>query len=494
MRRITCGLLAAALLAATTGMGGRPRAVFTMAMEERLLSLDPHAKDEGVTHSVLSNVYDALVAFDAQMRIVPALALSWENPDELTWRFRLRPGVTFHDGRRLSAADVRHSLERAGGRPVGYYLASVAAVRVVDDLTVELVTARPSPVLLNKLTFVRIVPVGSPDTISTPIGTGAYRVVSYAPGDSLVLAANPGHWGGRPAIGNAVIRFIQDSKQRLQALLDGRVHLIRDVTALDLEAAGDISGITVAKSAGLMVGLLGINVRMKGPLAKTKVREAIYWALDPAELIAATKIDAAPIDQLVSPYIVGYLPDLVRNRPDREKARRLLREAGYPKGFAVGLEVTRGALTKSGPVLVRQLAAVGIRVTLKPYEWSDLSDRLGRWQSPFYMVGWSCSSGDASDLFDACLHTADRRNGSYGNANWGGYSNRRLDELIERSGQTLDSRARIEMLQQAMRLAMRDLPLVPLYVKSRLYAHHPQVLFTPRQDGYVRLNEIGFRR
>ncbi len=490
--RPAIGLVAAA--AALSLLSCRPQrqpgAEFRVAMEGELLTLDPHLKDESVTHSALFNIYDPLVAFDAQMRIVPALAASWENPDELTWRFRLRPGVRFHHGAPLTAADVKHSLERARGLGVGYYLGTVSQVRIIDELTVDILTRRPSPVLLNKLTFIAIVPRGYPELEDQPSGTGPYRYVSRNADGSLSLAAHDQSWAGRAAVRSARLLFIATSSERAGVLAAGGADLARDVTEADFDAFRP-AGITIARSPSLMVGFLGVSFTRQSPLSRRAVREAVYWALDPEALLTETRLDAMPSDQLVSPYIVGYLPPERTGRPDRDNARRLLAAAGYPAGVDVTLEVTHAAMAKSGPVIARQLGAAGIRVTLKPYQWPVLSERLAGRRSPFFMVGWGCSSGDASDLFDACLHTPDGRD--YGQANWGGYSNRALDRLIEQSGQTLDSRRRIELLQQAMRMAAADLPLIPIYAKNRTYGLRAGLAFTPRQDGRIRLLEIGGR-
>lgn len=486
-------LLAAAVVGTLSCRAPRRNgAAFTLALEGELLTLDPHLKDESVTHTALFNIYDPLVAFDPQMRIVPALAASWENPDDLTWRFRIRPGVAFHHGAPLTAADVKYSLDRARSQSVGYYLGTVHDVKVIDDLTVDVVTRKPSPVLLNKLTFIAIVPRDYPNLSSKPSGTGAYRFVSRSQDGLLSLSASDASWAGPAAIRNVRMRFMPVAADRAAALARGDVALTRDITEADFDIGRPPAGITLAKSPSLMVGFMGVNFTRRSPLTSRAVREAIYWALDPAQLLAETKLDAIPSDQFVSPYIVGYLPPERARRPDRARAKKLLAGAGYARGVAVTLEVTTVAMAKSGPVIVRQLGQAGIRVILKPYEWPKLSERLNKRLSQFFLVGWGCNSGDASDLFDACLHSPDGQD--YGQANWGGYRNPALDRLIEQGGSTIDNRRRIELMHQAMRIVSADLPLIPLYAKNRTYGFRDDIAFTPRQDGRIKLIEIGYRR
>ncbi|MCU0606634.1 MAG: ABC transporter substrate-binding protein [Candidatus Edwardsbacteria bacterium] len=480
----------AGLLALSCGTGPRRDAV--VAMEDDIITLDPYLHDDSITHSVLANIYDALVAFDRELRLVPSLAERWENPDDLTWRFHLRPGVTFHDGRPLSAADVKYSLERARRGKVGHYLSMVREVRAVDSLTVEVLTRRPYPVLLNKLTFIAIMPAGTPEPVAAPLGTGAYRFVSYRRGAGMTLEARPSHWRGRPAIERATFTVLPEDSARLRALLDGRVDLIRDLDERDLDRIKDRPEVEIISRPGLGVSLLGVNTALGGPLRNRDVRRAVFWALDPAALVAASGMSAGPINQLVSPYVMGYMSEDEYRRPDRARAAQLLRRAGYPRGLALELETSKTAADQIGAELSRQLSLVGIRLTVRGLDWPELSGRMDRRQSAFFLVGWSCSSGDASDLFDACLRTPDTL--GHGSANWGGYRNPALDRLIERSGQTLDSRERIDLLHRAMRLTLEDMPLIPLYVRDRMYGRRAGLSFSPRQDGRIRLDELSWAR
>lgn len=459
-----------------------------MGLESDLLGLDPHRHDENVTYCVMDNIYGHLVEFDDQMRIRPGLAASWENPEENVWRFQLRPGVAFHNGTPCDAADVKFSLDRARSLELGHYLATVKEVRVVDGLTVEVITSRPSPVLLNKLTFIAIVPSGSPDTIVQPVGTGPYRFVSHRSDTDLVLEACRSYWGPKPSIGRVRFRFYEDREKRLEALVSGEVHLVRDVSRADLAKAGNTEHIKLETIPGLSVGFLGFGLGPRSPFGQRQVRQAIYWAVDPKSWIDRIELDAQPSDQFVSPYVVGYLPEYRPVRPDLEKAKSLMSRSRYPRGFATDLEVTQAASTRSGLVIVEQLAKLGIKVRLKVMSWSELSDRILKQRSPFFFVGWSCSSGDASDFLDACLHSPDER--QYGSANWGGYRHVRMDRIIEQAGSTLDNRQRIELLHQAMALALEEMPLVPVYARSRNYAYHQSLDFLPRLDGSLNLSEI----
>lgn len=461
-----------------------------VALDDDIVSLDPHALDDEVTASALANVCQALVGFDPQMRITPLLAQAWENPNDLTWRFRLRPGVRFHDGRLLNASDVVFSLERARSGRLSYYLSQVRTIRAVDEMTVEIVTSQPAPVLLNKLNFIAILPGGTPDSISAPVGTGPYRFEEYQPGRRLVLKAFDGYWGGRPRIPRAEFAVLATPQERLEALARGEIHLAKFVQLRD-SAKHPRAGLIYHSLPGLGVTLLGANVGLPGPLADRRVRQAVYWALDPAKLIEQTGLDARPIGQLVSPFVVGFIPQAEADRPKADRARALLAQAGYGPGLKLELEASISAAPRA-EAAARQLSAVGIDARVVLREWAELTERINRRQARFFLVGWSCNSGDASDLLEACLHS--QGGPGYGSANWCGYSVPELDRQIEQAGRTLDARRRIVLLQQSLSAGLEDMPLIPLYVRDQTYGHCRRLDFRPRQDGWVLISELSFRR
>ncbi len=485
-RRSTLAVVFLAVAAAACGGEAPPRTLL-VAMEQDVRTLDPHRHDDSVTHSVLANVFEPLVTFDPQMRVVPALAVGWSNPNDLTWRFKLRPGVRFHGGQPLTSRDAKFSLERARRFRAAPHLESLVRIDAVDDATLEIGTSVPEPVLLNKLAGVGIVPAGTPEEIAVPNGTAAYSFGSWEPGKVLRLVANDRHWGGAPTLREARFRVLPDAAARAEALAKGELHLARELKRRDLEEAG--TGVRFVSYPGLVVVLLGARFDLPGPLQSRDVRKAIYLAIDPEELVESSGVEAMPVDQVVPPSIFGYLPGGGEPRPDRERARELLRRAGLGGGFAVTLDMAEAFAPNVGRVLTEQLARVGIRTTVVGLEWSLLSARLEKGESPFFSVGWSCN-GDASHLFDALLHT--RKGRSWGVSNFGGYSNPRLDDAIERAGAILSPSRRLEALHEAMRIALDDLPLIPLFNRRRTYGVDARLRFQPRLNGQVILRELSW--
>ncbi len=479
--------------AACSGGTGGGAASLRLVLHSDPQGLDPHLHDEVATHWVLDNVYDSLVTFDADMHVRPALAVDWDNPDDLTWRFQLRPGVRFQDGRPLAAADVVVSLERARSHPqskMSGYLVEVAAVRAVDPRTVEVQTRRPYPILLNKLTFIAIVPRDPPARIARPLGTGPYRFVSYTPGRRLELEAWTGAWGaaGLEIEPRVSIAFEGDAAKRVERLTSGHADLVAYLPSQYADRVGSAPGCAVRSGGGLAVNYLQPRVDAP-PFSDPRVRRAISLAVDREALVRAMLHGrGAPAGQMVGPKVFGYVPEIPPPRRDLAAARQLLAAAGYPRGFDAVLEYRDG---QDVAPLGAQLAEAGIRVRLRPRPWSELYPRLLRGQVAFYYGGWQCSSGDASDLFDNKVHTRDPARG-YGDSNSNGYSNPALDKLIESSGATLNMNERRRILQGAMHLLDADLPLIPLAIPFNLFGVRTTLAWAPRLD--ARIRAAGMRR
>ncbi len=491
VRRGQVLLLAVALF----GVGGcsaeAPPEPLRIALYNDPLTLDPHRRNELLTFAVLRNLYEALTEFDAGAKVGPGLAESWENPSDLRWVFRLRHGVRFHDGRELTAEDVRFSFERARTHPesnVGSYLVSIASVRVVDRYTLEVTTARPYPILLNKLAFVLILPAGSPDRIDTPVGTGPYRLESYVPGKRLALVAFADYWGGAPS--EPRVEFLPEPNlaARIEMLANGQVDIVQEPGPENLERIRALPGCRVLSQDSLG----SIFVLLRGdrpPFSDARVRLAIDLALDrPALVEKVLHGQGTPLGQMVSQNVFGYAPGLDPPPTDVAGARRLLAEAGYPDGLDLELNYRPGRSEEAAGVR-DQLAAAGVRVHLVEVPWADLFKRLLAGDVGFYLGGWFCLSADASDLFDAMVHTREPVQG-YGASNFNRYSNPTLDRLIEESSRNLDLLDRRRSLESCQRLLMTDLNFIPLYSPSVIFGVRKDVEWNLRRDGLILAKSI----
>lgn len=450
-------------------------------------SFDPHERNEFVTFAVLSNLYEGLTTLSPSLRVEPALAERWYNIDERTWRFRLRHGAVFHDGRPLTASDVVFSLQRARRLPTSEfksYLAAVESVREVAADEVEIVTQRPNAVLLARLAFVLIVPKDSPSPIQKPVGTGPFRAADPIGTDLVRLVAFDRHWNGKPPQGEVDMVVVRDA-DRTRALLDGRVDLLLEVNPSQVDAIR-AAGLRVVSNPGPSVDVLQMRVDAP-PFKDPRVRRAVSLALDRKTLVERELLGyGSPAGQLVSRNVFGFDPALEALPQNLGAARRLLTEAGYRAGLDVDLEFQH-TLAIDG--VVQQLREAGFRVEPRPQNWHVLIDRLAKREVRFAYLALVSDSGEAGDLFDSTLHTRDEAHG-FGDSNESGYSNSALDAMIEASGRTarLDERRRI--LQGCMRLVMQDMPLVPVYERNLIWGVRPGVAFEPRADGRVVLRDV----
>ena len=469
MRGVTIALVS--LYASCRGPEPAASSRLVLGQPVSALTLDPHLHDEESTYSTLEHFYDRLVAFGTDMELLPELALTWQNPTDTLWRIRLRRDVVFHDGRPFGAEDVAATIRRARALPgsrVAYYLESVSDVRVVDEETVEIVTAGPSPVLLNKLAFIGIVPRDTPLVpVTRPVGTGPYRFVSGAPGATIEGERFGKYWGPRPSW--QTVRFVSfpDARGRGEAVPSGAADA---VSRFPHEMAGWASrqgSMKLVSAPGLGVTMLGFSLRPPSPFADIRVRRAFAAAIDRSSLLPEEERRySIPMDQFVPAGVFGHMPGISPERPDPVAAKRLLADAGFPPAAGVRLAFA-DTHADVGRALVRQLGDAGIHVVPEPLTQSGLYERFSADPPVLFLMSWAAGTGDGSDVLEALFHTP---SGGFGAANRFGYSRPDLDALVVRAARSLDPATRRDALWAAFRLLGTDLPALPLLLRSNLYA------------------------
>ena len=471
-------------------------------------SLDPHFHNETPTNSVNANIFDGLVNFDQDLNPYPVLAESWEVLDDVTWQFKLRKNVTFHNGNAFTADDVVWSFNRAKTSDKSGFKGSISAIKAVekvDEHTVNIMTNGPFPILLRKLTYLRIMDKEYSEGLTdeelgrNPVGTGPYELVSWKRGQSIVLKANQEYFADQPAIDKVEIRPLTNDSTRVAAILSNAVHLINRVPVRDVERIKSKDQLQFFMVPGLRLIYLQMDQwRNKSPYVEgvdtnpfldVRVRKAMYYGID-EEAIAKHIMGgfAVPAAQYYPEAVNGHDPSVTRPAYDPDKAKALLKEAGYADGFTVTLDSPNDRYINDEKIVqavASSLARIGITVKVNAIPKASFFPKANDADSSFNLIGWACSDGDGSAFLDGNVHTYDQDKG-YGRYNGGRYSNKQVDAIIEESSKVLDPEKREQLLIKAMHLALlEDQNIIPLHYQVDLYAVNDKVEMTPRADNYL---------
>lgn len=481
-------------------------------------TMDPHAANLAPVTSFLNNIYEGLVRRGRDMSLEPSLATSWEPlQGEHGWRFRLREGVTFHDGAAFTADDVLFSYERGISEQsdVRAWFAPVAELRVVDDYTIDFVLKGPNPIFPDSIANWMIMdrgwaeangstePARERQTTATleTNGTGPFRLVSREPGVETRLAANA-DWWDEPEhnLDEAVFRPIVTSATALAALVSNEIDMLATVPVQDVDRLGGMDGVTVFEGLEARVIMLGFghakealhggNGGVDGnPFRDVAVRRAVAHAVnvDAIDRVLMKGL-AQPASQLQPAGLSGY-SEVHAERPahDPALARSLLAEAGYPDGFSFNFKCTNDRYLNDAEVcqaIVAMLAQVGLDAQLETIPvaayWPEL--RAGNYD--MFFLGWSPGTFDAEHPIRFLAHTPA---GPLGSWNFGGYSNARVDELLPLVQSELDPAARQAMLDEIAGILQDEVAYVPLYEEPLIWAAREGVEVVQRPDNFFML-------
>lgn len=459
-----------------------------------------------VTHdnfwTIIPNVFNGLVEFDENFRIIPSLAVSWNNPDNLTWRFYLRQGVRFHNGEGFSAEDVKYSIGTMSSR----YDTIISNITSVDDYTVELRTYQPYPGLLERLAHNGIIYCKNVAEKDGPvlIGTGPYRLADYEIDNYTTLERFDEYWGEKPQIKTAVFKAIKDDELRLDALISGAIDIAEYNVDERFDEIRQERNISVVTYPPLSTYIIGFDMRKNGsygfpdrknPTANVRVRKAIYQAINITPLIEGPFQGLAePEAQLFTPYVFGYDPTIERLPYNLSSARQLLADAGYEQGF----NITMDCITEGYPynaencyLITQQLSQIGIHVQMNNLSSIDFNRKVvSERNTSMYLVGWGTISVDGGLFYDLFIRSVGENVGAL---NSGYYSNPEVDQLGIVASQQMDPEDRLLLLQQGFRIALvEDVMVVPLFSQELLILTANDIDLTPRADLRFVVKDIRF--
>lgn len=496
---------AAALLLATTALAAPAFAGGKLVVSS---PQDPGSWDPIDTFlvnwaSAATNIFDGLTYRGPDMELVPALAESWEELDEgKRIRFKLRQGVTFHNGEPFNAEAVKFTFDRLLGDegakgPQRSNYVSISSVEIIDEFTVDFHLSAPDPVLLTKLAGygAMIVPpkylaeVGDEVFNLKPVGTGPFKVVNYEPKVALQMEAFDGFWGDKAKLDELEFRFITEPATAVAELQAGRVDLVIPPTipiAMIPTIKAD-DNLELVSTAGPTVYALRFNTR-DGITADPRVRKALIMAVDRDTIVEEILGgEAEVIGQFQGSRSFGYNPDLKPLPYDPEGAKALLAEAGVQPGAAVQIDIrgndaTFGEVTQA---IAAYLSMVGINATIQPYETNTLLNDIvpqGK-TGAMFQQSWGGWTFDYDNTAYSMYHSGER---------WNPYdSDAELDKLLE-SQRPLTDRAERERILKEIAVYAADRALeMPLYNLNALFGINKRVKnFEPAPDSRLRLNQV----
>lgn len=525
----------AALLIAATAILSAPLGAQTLrvGMSAEPTSADPHHYSFTPNNTLRGNVYDGLVNTDARLRPQPALALSWSRSDDLTWRFELRREVRFHSGAAFTAADVVFSfcrtLNNEGELTSSYsrYMRRLASVQPDGDHAVVIKTLAPEPLLLADLANIAILPralgpqreltfdvegkcgggEGWPTLAqfndgTAAIGTGPYRQQRFEKGAAIVLTRSDSYWGEKPVWAEVRLQPVPQAGPRLAGLLSGDYDLIEAPATADMPRLRQDAKYNVSSAPTPRLVFLQLDQREespfvrahdgRNPLRDVRVRRALGLAIDRNAIVERVMDGVAlPATQVLPDFMAGTIPDLPVPAADAAAARKLLAEAGYPDGFS---------LTISGPnnryindarilqVIAQYWNRIGVKTEVDAMPAATYFGRRAKREFSIPLGGFA-SGEEPLIFFRPWLLTTDAPRG-HGTSNYGAWSDAKFDEVIARAMVTMDAAARARLQQDAARIVLDQVPILPLHFEMAVWAARQGVSYPGRMDQRTMAAEV----
>ncbi len=497
MKRPVLWLLAALLLAAPATVAAQSASELRVALPWTPENLDPTMNLSSIRAAVGVSIFDSLVGRAADNRIAPQLAESWRLLDDLTWQFKLRKGVVFHNGEPFNAEAVRFTIERVldpnQKSPNRANIAEIAKVEVLDDFTVNLVTRQPYAALLNRLIDFPIMPPkytaekGNAAVALRPVGTGPFRFVELVKDDHLVVEAFDRHWRGAPKIRRIVFKPIPEPFTRAAALRNNEVELVTTLPPNLARELDRVAGIRVHRVPSTWIIYLGLNA-FKKPLSDVRVRQALNYATD-VDAIIKNVLDGngRRLEGPLTPQMFGFDASIRGYSHDPAKARRLLAEAGYPDGLEITLEAPAGRYQGDKEIaeaLGGQWAKAGFKPRVQVAEWGAYFKRyLSKQFQDAYLLGLGGPMQDGDELYNL---VSSKGRGLY-------YKNEKVDLLFDQGRSTMDPAKRRKVYSELARVMVEDATWVYLMQQVDIYASRDRLGWTPRPDQWMLFHDASLK-
>jgi peptide/nickel transport system substrate-binding protein len=470
------------------GEGGSGNLIAAIAGEPD--QLDPHKTSAYFSFEVLENVFDTLVAPDANLEMRPALAQSWDvSPDQLNWTFHLRPGVTFHDGTPFTADDVVYSYRRIIDEKLANSdkFSAVTAVSAPDKATVVIRVKQPTPNLLTNIggfkgmAIVERKNVESGQIATHPVGTGPFAFAGQKSGDSITLTANKNYWGGPPKVAGVTFRFISEPSTALSALQAGEVDWTDSIPPQRVSQLKSDDSLKLAVTPSNDYWYLALN-EAKAPWNDVRVRQAIAYGIDRDAIVKATSYGTSAANQLAIPQGNPWFTPYNTYSYDIDKAKDLLHQAGIDKQNLDMLVTSEYPETvTAAQVIADNLAPLGITVNIRTVDFATWLDEQNNGHFDMLMMGW-LGNIDPDDFYYAQHHTG-------GSSNAQKFSNPEVDRLLDAGRVETNRDVRADDYAKAANIIADQVSYIYLYNPSVIQAWTPALTgYEARRDGAIRFN------
>lgn len=446
-------------------------------------SLEPTSLDV-TTRTLAFQVYEPLVRMNRFLQAQPALAVSWGRLSPTVWRFYLRENVSFHNHRGFVPQDVAASFHRAQNYDRSDLRGILRGidVRVVDGHTIDIVTKKPEPALLQKVSGILILPAeNEKKNTFVPIGTGPYIFEETKRGVSYSFSSFAEYWGVAPTYAHVDTLFYPKGEDRVQALQGGDIDLIVNVPPGRVESLQS-DGFFVDALPSLEVNFLLFD--QKGILKNTALRQAVSFAIDKKQFETLASGYATSVSQFVSSGVFGFDPKLHDVAFDVEKAKGLVSAYSSFEKVPLRIKLPDGA-EAAGEYLITALRAVGFDPQARYIPWNTFQQTLQAHDSDMYFFGWKSDMGSAADFYINAVHSYNL-DANVGLFNAGGFRNTAMDSAIDTAIHVLDTRKRLGAYQDIMRKLVEGGSFgIPLFESQVLYASSSHIQFAPRIDGLI---------
>ena len=441
----------------------------TVAMGSDATSIDPVAVCNVYSSNIMAQIYDTLIDVAEDGTVTPRLAESYEVSDDgLTYTFKIRQGVKFHNGDEVKASDVAYSLKRAqASAAVAHIFGDIDpdSFEVPDDYTVSFKLQQQNTGFIAGLanTGASIVPEAVVEAEgdnfgSNPIGTGPFKFVSWTKNDTIELERNDDYFGEEPALSKITFRIITEATNRAIELESGGVDMAFDISTNDISRVEDNSNLQLIRKVDNQTTFLAFNCE-KEPWNNPDVRQAISYALDTTAICNAVwRGVGAPAAGPIAPNVKYHDNDLTPHEYNVEKAKELLAAAGIQEGQKLVISTNeRQERIDMATIIQSQLKEVGIDVEIEVLEWGALLDKADRREQDAIMVGWTCQTADPDMAVYAVFHS--QTNGQVGN-NYANFSSEKVDELLEKGRSMPDSEDREAVYKELQEEIAAEAPWV----------------------------------